>query len=65
SNKTHTLSAATHHSRVDYSLFEGREVTGKVEKVFLRGELIVDGDRYLGKSGNGQYLKRSASGAIL
>ncbi|MCD8488749.1 MAG: dihydropyrimidinase [Desertifilum sp.] len=64
-NKTHTLSAATHHSRVDYSLFEGREVTGKVEKVFLRGELIVDGDRYLGKSGNGQYLKRSASGAIL
>lgn len=64
-NKTHTLSAKTHHSRVDYSLFEGREVTGKVEKVFLRGELIVDGDRYLGRKGAGKYLKRSASGAIL
>ncbi|HEY9877655.1 MAG TPA: dihydropyrimidinase [Leptolyngbyaceae cyanobacterium] len=63
--KTHTLSAQTHHSRVDYSLFEGRQVTGKVEKVFLRGQLIVDGDQWLGRSGMGQYLKRSASGRVL
>lgn len=65
SNKQHTLSATTHHSNVDYSLFEGRSVTGKVEKVFLRGELIVDGDRWLGQAGIGQYQKRSASGAFL
>jgi len=64
-NKSHTLSAATHHSNVDYSLFEGRVVTGKVEKVFLRGELIVDGESWLGQAGSGQYQKRSASGAIL
>lgn len=62
--RQHTLSASTHHSNVDYSLFEGREVTGKVEKVFLRGELIVSGDDWLGRSGMGQYLKRSASGQI-
>ena len=61
----HTLSAETQHSNVDYSLFEGREVQGKVQKVFLRGELIVDGDRWLGKAGMGQYLKRSASGRVL
>jgi dihydropyrimidinase len=61
----HTLSANAHHSNVDYSLFEGREVTGKVRKVFLRGELIVDGDEWLGRAGMGQYLHRSASGRIL
>ncbi|HEY9880997.1 MAG TPA: dihydropyrimidinase [Leptolyngbyaceae cyanobacterium] len=64
-HKTHTLSAQTHHSRVDYNLFEGRQVTGKVEKVFLRGQLIVEGDQWLGRSGMGQYLKRSASGRVL
>lgn len=63
--KPHTLSAKTHHSRVDYSLFEGRQVTGKVEKVFLRGQLIVEGDQWLGRPGMGQYLKRGASGRVL
>jgi dihydropyrimidinase len=61
----HTLSANTHHSNVDYSLFEGREVQGKVEKVFLRGELIVDGEAWRGRPGMGQYVKRSASGRVL
>lgn len=64
-NQSHTLSATTHHSNVDYSLFEGRTVTGKVEKVFLRGELIVDGDAWHGRSGSGRYCSRSASGQIL
>lgn len=63
--KAHTLSANSHHSNVDYSLYEGRQVVGKVEKVFLRGQLIVDGDRWLGQPGNGQFQKRSASGRIL
>lgn len=64
-DKKQTISAKTHHSRVDYNMFEGREITGKVEKVFLRGKLIVDGDRWLGEAGNGKFLKRSASGRIL
>lgn len=64
-NETHTLSASTHHSLVDYSLFEGREVTGKVRKVFLRGQCIVDGDQWLGRPGMGQYQHRGASGRVL
>ncbi len=64
-NARHTLSASTHHSNVDYSLFEGREVQGKVQKVFLRGDCIVDGEEWLGHAGMGQYLKRSASGRVL
>ncbi|MEM6423706.1 MAG: dihydropyrimidinase [Cyanobacteria bacterium P01_D01_bin.128] len=64
-NRQQTLSASTHHSRVDYSMFEGREITGSIEKVFLRGQLIVDGDRWLGRPGMGQFLERGASGRIL
>lgn len=64
-DQKHTLSAESHHSNVDYSLFEGREVQGKVKKVFLRGELIVDGDKWSGQAGMGQYIGRSASGRVL
>ncbi|PZO42079.1 MAG: dihydropyrimidinase, partial [Phormidesmis priestleyi] len=64
-HKQHMLSASTHHSNVDYSLFEGRRVQGKVEKVFLRGQIIVDGETWLGRAGMGQYLRRSASGRII
>jgi dihydropyrimidinase len=64
-NQQQILSVTTGHSRIDYSLFEGRKIMGQVEKVFLRGKLIVDGDRWLGSPGDGRFLKRSASGRIL
>ncbi|HQV28887.1 MAG TPA: dihydropyrimidinase [Thermoflexales bacterium] len=54
----HTVSAKTHHMRVDYNLYEGREVTGKPVKVFLRGKLVVDGKRWLGAAGAGRFLER-------
>jgi dihydropyrimidinase len=47
------------HQRTDYNLFEGWDIMGYPEKVFLRGKLIVDGEQWLGKSGDGQFLKRS------
>ena len=52
------------HQRTDYNLFEGWELTGYPEKVFLRGEMIVDGDEWKGKRGNGKFLKRGV-GEIL
>jgi len=58
----HTISAATHHMRVDYSMFEGFQVRGNARTVISRGEVIVDGDRFLGKPGRGNYLKRAARG---
>ena len=58
----YTISAATHHMRVDYSMFEGFQVKGNVKTVFSRGEVIVDGGRFLGKSGRGEYLRRQARG---
>jgi dihydropyrimidinase len=59
-----TIRAAEQHSRIDYSLFEGRPVTGRVKKVFLRGQCIVDGAQWLGREGMGAYLRRGESGRV-
>ncbi len=58
-NKKHTISAATHHMDVDYSIFEGREVQGAAEVVMSRGTVVVRGDEFVGPAGHGRFLKRS------
>ena len=62
SNAAYTISAATHHMKVDYSMFEGFEVRGNVRTVLSRGETVVDGGKFLGSAGRGRYLKRAARG---
>jgi dihydropyrimidinase len=57
--RKHTISAGTHHMRVDYSMFEGTTVTGMPDAVLARGGVLVDGDQFLGKAGSGRFLKRS------
>ncbi len=52
------------HHRTDYNLYEGWELVGYPEKAFLRGKMIVDGEKWLGKAGGGRFLKR-ADGEIL
>src|SRR5271157_85528 len=59
---SYTISANTHHMKVDYSMFEGFTVKGNARTVLSRGEIIVEGDKFLGKPGRGQYLKRAARG---
>jgi dihydropyrimidinase len=61
-NEEHTISAATHHMRVDYSMFEGFHVRGNARDVYSRGELIVSGGKFIGKPGRGNYLRREARG---
>ncbi len=56
---TQTLSARTHHMAVDYSCYEGREITGKVDTVLSRGEVIIAGNGYRSRKGHGQFLRRS------
>jgi dihydropyrimidinase len=58
----HTISVKTHHMKVDYSMFEGFEVRGNARMVLSRGEVIVDGQEFLGKPGRGNYIKRAARG---
>lgn len=44
--------------RTDYNLFEGWNLVGYPEKVFLRGKLIVDQDQWFGKPGMGRFIFR-------
>ncbi len=59
-DKTTTLSAKTHHMRVDYNPYEGRQVTGVTDTVLSRGKVIIDAGTFTGKAGAGAFLKRSS-----
>jgi dihydropyrimidinase len=64
-NKRHTISAKTHHMRCDYNLYEGMKVKGMPVQVYLRGQRIVNGEMWLGKNGNGQYIARAPHAPVL
>lgn len=53
------------HHRTDYNLYEGWELKGYPEKVYLRGQLIVDRERWLGGRGQGLYLDRKPHAPVL
>lgn len=46
------------HQRTDYNLYEGWQLKGVVEKVFLRGKMIVDGKDWFGVRGGGRFIHR-------
>jgi dihydropyrimidinase len=58
---TQTLSAATHHMNVDYSAYEGFAITGRVETVLSRGQVVIDDGEYHGVTGHGRFLERQLS----
>ncbi|MCC7359667.1 MAG: dihydropyrimidinase [Anaerolineales bacterium] len=62
---TRTYGVAASHQRTDYNLYEGWELRGLPEKVFLRGNLLVDGDTWNGEPGGGQWLRRGAHAPIV
>jgi dihydropyrimidinase len=63
--KTVRISASTHHSRVDYNLYEGTEVTGSPEVVLLRGNVLVENEELVAQPGIGQYVARARFGEEL
>jgi dihydropyrimidinase len=58
-NEKHTLSAKTHHMNVDYSGYEGWEVTGKVKTVLLRGAIAIENNECKIEKGFGKFIKRN------
>ena len=55
---SHVLSEKTLHMRVDYSPYEGREVVGGPTHVLSRGKVVVEDGKYVGKKGDGRFVKR-------
>lgn len=64
-NKQHTISAATHHMRCDYNVYEGMQVRGVPVQVYVRGSKLVDGDQWHGKNGDGKYVPRQPNAPVL
>ncbi len=51
--------------RTDYNLYEGWRLKGYPEKVLLRGQVIVDGNTWYGKKGQGKFIRRKPFSEIL
>jgi dihydropyrimidinase len=63
-NIERTISAATHHVRCDYNLYEGMKIQGRPEIVLSRGKVIIEINQYVGRRGDGRFLKRGPSLAL-
>ena len=57
-NRTHVLSASTHHMDVDYSCYEGMTVQGGSDVVMSRGSVVVRNGEFTGRKGYGKFIKR-------
>jgi dihydropyrimidinase len=60
-----TISVKTQHSKTDYNLYEGTEVTGSPETVLLRGQVLVENDELVAEPGIGQFIARAKFGEEL
>jgi dihydropyrimidinase len=58
-----TISAKTHHMRVDYSMFEGIRVKGVPRAVFSRGRPVIENGKLVARPGSGQFLRRQTFSA--
>jgi dihydropyrimidinase len=63
-NREHTISAKTHHMRVDYSMFEGTKVKGMPDIVMSRGRVLIEKDKFHGKAGAGSFVKRATYSGV-
>jgi len=63
-NQEQLISAATHHMRVDYSMFEGIHVKGVPKSVLSRGRTIIENGKFVGKAGSGEFVRRQRYAGI-
>jgi dihydropyrimidinase len=59
--RTQTLGVNTLHMKVDYNPYEGRTVQGSPSMVIAGGKVIVEDGKFVGKKGDGRFLKRGHS----
>jgi dihydropyrimidinase len=64
-NEKHTLSVKSHHMNVDYSSYEGMELTGKTKTVILRGSVAIDNNQCLVSKGYGKFIRRNKITGII
>ncbi len=55
------ISAVHHHMAVDYSAFEGWDITGRPSIVTVRGQIMARDGQFVGPAGHGRFLARKPS----
>jgi dihydropyrimidinase len=60
-NRKQTLGVKTLHMKVDYNPYEGTTVHGSPSMVVANGNVIVEDGKFVGKKGDGRFLKRGQS----
>jgi dihydropyrimidinase len=60
-----TLTSADIHSAAGYTPYEGFEVAGKAVMTYLRGRMIMGDGVYLGRSGEGRFIRGGIPGPCL
>jgi len=64
-NASFTYGTDTIHGNIDYTAYDGMEISGSPVVVMSRGKVIIDGGRYVGSKGDGRYLKRGLSQMLI
>ena len=57
---TRTISASTHHQKVDYNIYEGMTVTGVARRTISGGRVVWDDGDLRATRGAGRYIERPA-----
>lgn len=61
-DESYTITADDNVSNADFSIYEGREVTGRVKKTFVRGRLVADDGDVVTDPGYGEFIQRECPG---
>jgi dihydropyrimidinase len=63
-NQKSIISAKTHHSKADISIYEGFSIKGNTQHVLSRGKIIVENGVIIPKLPKGELLKRKVQQAV-
>ncbi|MDG2262039.1 MAG: dihydropyrimidinase [Actinomycetota bacterium] len=64
-SRRHTLGVESHHMNSDISAWQGFDLTGAVETVMSRGQMVIDNGKFVGRTGRGRFVKRGLSDLLI
>ena len=56
-DKDFTISVSNMHSDYDHTIWEGKKLHGYPVQTYVRGSLVYDNGQYVGKPGEGKFVK--------
>ncbi|HEX7603577.1 MAG TPA: dihydropyrimidinase, partial [Polyangiaceae bacterium] len=57
-NKSRTISAKTHHQKIDFNIYEGMTMLGNAAVTLSRGKVLWEKDQLMTEKGHGRYVNR-------